>query len=62
MDPAASGLRLKPKPRTSGNWANKPDIKWNFSKFVIKREGNVVARFEPAADMPDEKNRVKALL
>ena len=33
------------------DWAAKPDIKWNFTKFVIDREGNVVARFEPTADM-----------
>lgn len=24
------------------------DIKWNFGKFLINREGNVVARFSPA--------------
>ena len=23
------------------------DIKWNFSKFLIDRKGNIVARFEP---------------
>ena len=28
-----------------------PDIKWNFTKFVIDRNGNVAARFEPTADM-----------
>ena len=28
-----------------------PDIKWNFTKFVIDREGNVVARFEPTEKM-----------
>ncbi|MBR0459287.1 MAG: glutathione peroxidase [Victivallales bacterium] len=33
------------------DWASKPDIKWNFTKFVIDRQGNVVARFEPTADM-----------
>ncbi len=33
------------------DWAAKPDIKWNFTKFVIDRKGNVVARFEPTADM-----------
>lgn len=32
-------------------WDKKPDIKWNFTKFVIDRAGNVVARFEPTADM-----------
>lgn len=25
-------------------------IKWNFTKFLIDREGNVIARFEPTTD------------
>ena len=33
------------------DYAKKPDIKWNFTKFVVDRSGNVVARFEPTADM-----------
>ena len=28
-------------------YASNPDIKWNFTKFLIDRKGNVVARFEP---------------
>jgi glutathione peroxidase len=28
------------------------DIKWNFTKFLVNRQGNVVARFEPATE-PD---------
>lgn len=43
-------------------WAQKPDIKWNFTKFVIDRQGNVVARFEPTADMKDVEECIKALL
>ncbi len=35
------------------NYKTNPDIKWNFTKFVIDREGNVVARFEPTAKMDD---------
>ena len=35
------------------DYAKKPDIKWNFTKFIIDRSGNVVARFEPTADMKD---------
>ena len=27
------------------------DIQWNFSKFVINRKGEVVARFEPTEDL-----------
>lgn len=30
-------------------YAEKPDIKWNFTKFLIDREGNVIERFEPTA-------------
>ncbi len=33
------------------NYKENPDIKWNFTKFLVDREGNVVARFEPTADM-----------
>ena len=43
-------------------WDKKPDIKWNFTKFVVDRQGNVVARFEPTADMAQVDACVKALL
>lgn len=29
------------------DYKNNGNIKWNFTKFLIDREGNVVARFEP---------------
>ncbi len=35
------------------NFKDNPEIKWNFTKFVVDREGNVVARFEPTASMDD---------
>ena len=44
------------------DWAKTPDIKWNFTKFVVDREGNVVARFEPTADMGEVEDCIKALL
>ncbi|MBR0164321.1 MAG: glutathione peroxidase [Lachnospiraceae bacterium] len=44
------------------DYKNNPDIKWNFTKFVVDREGNVVARFEPTADMADVEACVKQLL
>lgn len=40
----------------------KPDIKWNFTKFIVDRNGNVVARFEPTADMAKVEACVTALL
>ena len=30
-----------------------PDIKWNFTKFLISRDGKLVARFEPTAKMSE---------
>jgi glutathione peroxidase len=43
-------------------WDKKPDIKWNFTKFIIDREGKVAARFEPTADMAEVEAFVKSLL
>ena len=37
-------------------------IKWNFTKFLIDREGRVLARFEPTADMKDVRNAVTEAL
>lgn len=31
------------------DWAKKPTIKWNFTKFLIGKDGQVIARFEPTA-------------
>ena len=39
-----------------------PDIKWNFTKFLIDRQGNVVRRFEPMAKMSDLEAALKELL
>lgn len=33
------------------DWDKKPDIKWNFTKFLVDKNGEVVERFEPTADM-----------
>ena len=44
------------------NYKKNPDIKWNFTKFVVDRDGNVVARFEPTADMADVEKCVASLL
>ncbi len=31
------------------DFKNNANIKWNFTKFVVDREGRVAARFEPTA-------------
>ena len=32
-------------------YKEKPDIKWNFTKFLVNKQGVVVARFEPTTKM-----------
>ncbi len=43
-------------------YGDKAYIKWNFTKFLVDREGNVISRFEPTVDMDVVKEAVKALL
>ena len=38
------------------------DIKWNFTKFLIDRDGNVVERFEPTADMDVVREKIENYL
>lgn len=44
------------------DYRNNANIKWNFTKFIIDREGNVVARFEPTADMKEVEAFVAKLI
>ncbi|MBQ9903624.1 MAG: glutathione peroxidase [Synergistaceae bacterium] len=44
------------------DYAKKPDIKWNFTKFIVDRKGNVVKRFEPTADMAEVEACAASLL
>ena len=43
-------------------FGDKAYIKWNFTKFLVDREGRVAARFEPTVDMKDVKAAVRAAL
>ena len=43
-------------------FGEKAYIKWNFTKFIVNRAGEVVARFEPTADMDEVKQAVAAAL
>ena len=43
-------------------YGDKAYIKWNFTKFLIDREGKVVARFEPTTDMSEVRAAVEAIL
>ena len=38
------------------------DIKWNFTKFLVDREGNVVKRFDPTSEPANFESDVAALI
>ena len=44
------------------DFKNNGEIKWNFTKFLIDREGNIVSRFEPTEDMKNVREAVKELI
>ena len=48
--------------RGNPDYASNPDIKWNFTKFLLDRKGRVVARFEPVVTPEDLDSQIVALL
>ena len=44
------------------DYKNNGNIKWNFTKILVDRKGNIVARFEPTKDLNTVKERIKAEL
>lgn len=47
--------------KTDKDYKNNGNIKWNFTKFLIDRNGKIVARFEPT-DMKKLKEAIKECL
>lgn len=43
-------------------YKNTSSIKWNFTKFLIDRNGEIVARFEPTASMDTVREKTEAIL
>ena len=44
------------------HYAKSSDIKWNFTKFLVDKEGNVVERFEPTASMDKVSDAIYRLM
>ena len=44
------------------DYAQKSDIKWNFTKFLVDRKGRVVKRFEPTDKMEDVEQWIQKYL
>ena len=48
--------------KMDSDYKNNGNIKWNFTKFLIDREGNIISRFEPTESMENVKKAVEAAL
>ena len=62
LDHKIGALLDKMMSEADPDYASKPDIKWNFTKFLVDREGNVVERFEPTAECKVIEDAIKKLL
>lgn len=38
------------------------DIKWNFTKFLISKDGNIIKRFAPTVKPEDFEDEIKSML
>lgn len=48
--------------KMDGDYKNNNEVKWNFTKFLVSREGEVIARFEPTVNMKKVKAAVEEAL
>ena len=44
------------------DYQQKPDVKWNFTKFLTNKRGIVVERFEPTTSIDVIEERIQQLL
>ena len=55
-------MAMKAIDKISKTSTKKGDIRWNFTKFLVDRKGNVVKRYDPTSDpMKFEDDIVKLL-
>ena len=48
--------------RMDKGYRDNGEVKWNFTKFLVDRQGRIVARFEPTRDMEDVESAVRDLI
>lgn len=48
--------------RMDKDYEENGNVKWNFTKFLIDRNGNIVARFEPTESMDTVKEKIEEVL
>lgn len=64
FDPAhpLSKLLVEMLSKNDPDYASKPDTKWNFTKFLVSKDGNKIIRFEPTATPTDMEASIEKLL
>ena len=55
-------MAMKTVEKISKTYKHKKDIKWNFTKFLVDREGNVVGRYSPTYKPEDMEERIRELI
>ena len=55
-------LAMKAIEKISTTYKNKEDIKWNFTKFLVDKEGNVVKRYDPTFDPKNIEKDIKEII
>ena len=55
-------MAMKTVEKISKTYKHKKDIKWNFTKFLVDKEGNVVGRYSPTYKPEDMGERIRELI
>ncbi len=57
------GIILRPiVKKMDKDYKNNGNIKWNFTKILVDRDGNIVERYEPTADLKKIDQKIQELL
>lgn len=62
IDGMKNKLSMKAIEKISSTVKNPEDIKWNFTKFLVDRNGNVVQRYSPTFKPENMEEKIKELL
>ena len=55
-------MAMKAVEKISSTCKKNGDIKWNFTKFLVDRDGNVVARYSPTFKPEDMEKKIQELI
>ena len=55
-------MAMKAISKISKTCKKEGDIKWNFTKFLVDRKGNVVKRYDPTFKPSDMEKDIKELI